>query len=108
MSRIGKLPITIPKGVEVSVTNNKVSVKGAKTTLHQQVDEAISIKVDSGIVSFTRNSELKHAVADPAKIASFDFRNIPILSKPISRQEFLAIVGRKIGKPELDEYTYEL
>lgn len=63
MSRIGKLPIAIPKGVEVSVTNNKISVKGAKGTLHQQVDDAISVKVDTGMVIFTRSSEQKQVKA---------------------------------------------
>ena len=33
MSRIGKLPITLPKGVDVKIDGNKVSVKGPKGTI---------------------------------------------------------------------------
>lgn len=63
MSRIGKLPIPIPKGVEVNVANNVVTVKGAKGTLNQQIDDAISVKVDAGEVIFTRKNEQKQVKA---------------------------------------------
>ena len=38
MSRIGKAPIALPKGVEVNVNNGLVTVKGTKGTLTQKVD----------------------------------------------------------------------
>ena len=45
MSRIGKLPITVPAGVTVNVDeNNLVTVKGPKGTLSQQVNPAITLK----------------------------------------------------------------
>jgi large subunit ribosomal protein L6 len=44
MSRKGKAPITIPAGVEVTVSNNEVSVKGPKGTLKQQLMKGILIK----------------------------------------------------------------
>ncbi len=45
MSRIGKLPITIPEGVEIKVSDtNMVTVKGKLGELEQQVDPAIKIK----------------------------------------------------------------
>ena len=44
MSRIGKLPITVPAGVTVNVDeNNLVTVKGPKGTLSQQVNPAITL-----------------------------------------------------------------
>jgi ribosomal protein L6P/L9E len=47
MSRIGKLPITLPAKVEVSVSSdNTVTVKGPKGTLSQKVDPDIAVKVD--------------------------------------------------------------
>ncbi len=51
MSRIGKLPITLPKGVEVNVSDkNVVTVKGAKGTLTQKMDSAVTLKnVESNI-----------------------------------------------------------
>jgi large subunit ribosomal protein L6 len=46
MSRIGKLPITLPKGVEVKVSPKDVTVKGPKGTLHQQLIPGIEIRLE--------------------------------------------------------------
>jgi large subunit ribosomal protein L6 len=59
MSRIGKAPITLPKGVEVSVAGGIVTVKGTKGTLTQKVDTDITVKVDAGIINVTRPTEQK-------------------------------------------------
>ncbi|HXC06360.1 MAG TPA: 50S ribosomal protein L6 [Bacteroidia bacterium] len=59
MSRIGKLPITLPKGVEVSVAKSTVTVKGPKGTLTQDIDTAISVVVKDGIVTLSRPTEQK-------------------------------------------------
>ena len=50
MSRIGKAPIALPKGVEISVSKgNLVSVKGPKGTLNQQVDQDLSVEIEEGL-----------------------------------------------------------
>lgn len=55
MSRIGKLPVPIPAGVEVSVDGaNVVTVKGPKGTLTQQLDAVIGVEVADGTVVVTR------------------------------------------------------
>lgn len=60
MSRIGKLPITIPSGVSVTVNeNNVVTVKGPKAELKQAVDPSITVKVDDGKVVLVRASDQK-------------------------------------------------
>ncbi|AKQ44559.1 50S ribosomal protein L6 [Rufibacter radiotolerans] len=60
MSRIGKLPITLPQGVEVLVNqDNLVTVKGPKGTLTAQVDTDISIAVEDGVLTVTRPTEQK-------------------------------------------------
>jgi large subunit ribosomal protein L6 len=60
MSRIGKLPIALPKGVEVSISDkNLVTVKGPKGTLTQSVDSAITIENKDGSLTFTRATEQK-------------------------------------------------
>lgn len=62
MSRIGKLPISIPVGVTVAVdANNSVKVKGPKGELIQEVDPIISIKVEDGTVFVTRPNDEKDA-----------------------------------------------
>ena len=54
MSRIGKLPVTVPAGVEVSVDDkNLVTVKGPKGTLTQQISSLIKIENKDGALHFS-------------------------------------------------------
>ena len=57
MSRIGTAPITLPKGVEVQVSNDAVEVKGSKGSLTQTVDSSLTVSVDDGIVSIERSDD---------------------------------------------------
>jgi len=58
MSRIGKAPISIPGGVSIDVSQgNLVTVKGPKGELKQQVDPAISLKIEDGTLEFSRPTE---------------------------------------------------
>jgi large subunit ribosomal protein L6 len=59
MSRIGKAPIELPKGVEVTVANGLVTVKGAKGTLTQKVDVDITVALEDGKVVVTRPTDQK-------------------------------------------------
>ncbi len=52
MSRIGKLPISIPAGVTVSQKDGVVTVKGPKGELSQKVDPSILMKVEDGHITF--------------------------------------------------------
>ena len=57
MSRIGKLPISIPAGVTVSQKDNVVTVKGPKGELSQFVDPSIVMTVEDGNITFALNEE---------------------------------------------------
>ncbi|MDO5028539.1 MAG: 50S ribosomal protein L6 [Bacillota bacterium] len=60
MSRIGKLPIVIPAGVDVKVSDdNLVEVKGNLGTLSQQIDKDLLVKVEDGQVIVERPSDSK-------------------------------------------------
>lgn len=60
MSRIGKKPIPVPAGVEVTVNDNKtVSVKGPLGQLNQQMPLAIDFQIDGDQVLVTRPSDAK-------------------------------------------------
>ena len=60
MSRIGRMPIEIPAGVEVKVgENNEVTVKGANGTLVQTMQSDMIIKVDGSTLTVERPSEQK-------------------------------------------------
>ena len=52
MSRIGKLPISIPAGVTVTLNNNVVNVKGPKGELSQKVDSSIIVKIEDNHILF--------------------------------------------------------
>ncbi len=59
MSRIGKLPITLPSGVEVNIKGTEVSVKGKLGTLTQTVDADIKVTVENGVLTVTRPTDQK-------------------------------------------------
>ena len=60
MSRIGKLPITVPAGVTVTVgDDNTVTVKGPKGELTQQVNRDITLKQEAGVIYVERPSDAK-------------------------------------------------
>ena len=57
MSRIGKLPVSIPAGVTVSVKDQVVTVKGSKGELTQAFDTRISVAVEGDHVVVSRSSD---------------------------------------------------
>ena len=57
MSRIGKLPITIPSGVDVSINGTTVVVKGKKGEMVQEIDPSITITIENGVITFVRETE---------------------------------------------------
>ncbi len=60
MSRIGKLPISVPAGVTVTVDqDNLVTVKGPKGTLSQKVNKDIAVSQDGAVLTVTRPSDSK-------------------------------------------------
>ena len=60
MSRIGRLPITVPAGVTVTVDGaNLVTVKGPKGSLSQQVNSAITVKQEGNVLTLSRPTDSK-------------------------------------------------
>lgn len=59
MSRIGKLPVQIPNGVQISVDHSVVTVKGPKGSLTQKLTDDISVKVDGAVLTVERPTEQK-------------------------------------------------
>lgn len=54
MSRIGKMPIELPKGVNVNVKGAEVVVKGSKGTLTQTVPSGMEVKIENNILQIER------------------------------------------------------
>jgi large subunit ribosomal protein L6 len=57
MSRIGRLPIPIPSGVDVAIDGQAVSVKGPKGALNLTIAEPISVVQEDGIIRVTRPND---------------------------------------------------
>jgi len=58
MSRIGRAPINIPPGVDISVSDtNVITVKGPKGTLERLISPEIGIGVDGAVINVTRRSD---------------------------------------------------
>ena len=52
MSRVGKMPIAVPKGVDVAITSDQITVKGSGGTLTRQMNALVTVKNDDGKLSF--------------------------------------------------------
>jgi len=58
MSRIGRTPITVPAGVDVTITDsNEVTVKGPKGQLTRKLHPAITVRQDGAVINVTRQSD---------------------------------------------------
>jgi len=107
MSRIGKLPIALPKGVEVSVSDkNLVTVKGAKGTLTQSMDTAITLKNEDGIVTVSRATDQKRHKAMHGLYRALIASMVKGVSDGYKTEQELVGVGyRAANKGQLLELT---
>ncbi|MBM3450076.1 MAG: 50S ribosomal protein L6 [Armatimonadetes bacterium] len=60
MSRIGRAPVAVPKGVDVKVAGARVSVKGPKGNLDRDFHPDMTFEVDNGSVVVRRPTDLRH------------------------------------------------
>lgn len=63
MSRVGKVPIEVPDGIEVKLNGSTLTVKGSKGELEETFDSRISIAVEKGSVTVTRGNDEKQSRA---------------------------------------------
>jgi large subunit ribosomal protein L6 len=57
MSRIGRMPVTVPSGVDVTISGRDVTVKGPKGTLSLQISAPIEVSRDGDVITVTRPSD---------------------------------------------------
>ena len=60
MSRIGKQPITLPKGVKIDVGDGVVGVTGPKGTLSQTINPDMTVAIEDGVLTVERPSDMRH------------------------------------------------
>ena len=57
MSRIGRLPIPLPSGVDVTLTGSHITVTGSRGTLERTLSPSMNVSVDDGVVTVARPSD---------------------------------------------------
>jgi large subunit ribosomal protein L6 len=95
MSRVGKAPVTVPAGVDVSINNNQISVKGAQGTLSIASNALVNVTLDGGKVSFVPANESREANAMSGTMRQLVNNMVVGVSKGFERKLTLVGVGYK-------------
>ena len=95
MSRIGRLPITIPKGVTVSVEDHTIRVKGPKGELSRKIAADISVAVENESIKVTRPSDEENHKALHGLTRTLVANMVEGVTKGYQKQLEIAGVGYK-------------
>lgn len=99
MSRVGRLPITIPQGVQIVVSNaNLVTVKGPLGELSEQIDKDIMINIDGETLTVTRPSDNKRHRALHGLTRALINNMVVGVTKGFERKLLIVGVGYKAAK----------
>ena len=95
MSRVGKMPVTVPQGVDVTINASQISVKGTGGTLSMSTNPLVTIANNAGSVSFIATNESREADAMTGTLRQL-FNNMVIgVSKGFEKKLMLVGVGFK-------------
>lgn len=95
MSRIGKLPVAVPTGVEVAVKDGLVNVKGANGALTQALNPLVKVELNAGKVTFTPADESREANAMSGTMRQLVNNMVTGVSKGFEKKLTLVGVGFK-------------
>jgi len=93
MSRVGKMPIALPQGVDVSVSAEQISVKGSLGTLVRPANELVTIKNEGGKLSFAPANESVAADAMSGTMRALVANMVNGVSKGFEKKLSLVGVG---------------
>ena len=93
MSRVGKMAIAVPKGVDVALTADQISVKGALGTLSRPVHELVTVRNDNGTLSFAPADESVTANAMSGTMRALVANMVNGVSKGFQKKLNLVGVG---------------
>jgi large subunit ribosomal protein L6 len=93
MSRVGKMPIAVPKGVDVSVDAQMISVKGSLGTLVRPVHQLVTVKNEGGSLSFVPSDESVAANAMSGTMRALVANMVNGVSKGFEKKLTLVGVG---------------
>ena len=95
MSRVGKAPVTIPKGVDVSADREVVRVKGPKGELSSRIPPGITVSVADGQVRFARGNDEPQQRAFHGLLRSLVANSVTGVTKGFSKDLEIVGVGYK-------------
>ena len=95
MSRIGKMPVAIPKGVEVKADGGKVRVKGPKGELTSAIPSGLTVTVADNQVKIARGSDEPNVRAIHGLLRSLVANNVEGVTKGFTRELEISGVGYK-------------
>lgn len=95
MSRIGKMPVVIPKGVEVSADAGQVRVKGPKGELVSAIPAGLTVSIADGQVRIARAGEEPHVRACHGLLRSLVANSVEGVTKGFTRELEISGVGFK-------------
>ena len=93
MSRVGKMPIAVPQGVDVALTAEQISIKGAQGTLVRPLHRLVLVKSDNGQLSFAPTDESAEANAMSGTLRALVANMVTGVSKGFERKLNLVGVG---------------
>ena len=93
MSRVGKMPINVPQGVDVSITAESISVKGALGTLVRTANPLVSVKKEDGKLMFAAVSDAPGADAMSGTMRALVANMVNGVSKGFEKKLSLVGVG---------------
>jgi len=93
MSRVGKMPVAVPSGVDVQVSAQEITVKGAQGTLKQAANDLVAVKVANGAVTFAPANESAEANAMSGTLRAIVANMVNGVSKGFERKLTLVGVG---------------
>ena len=93
MSRVGKMPIALPKGVDVQVSAEQISVKGSLGTLVRPVNALVAVKNEGGKLLFTPANESVAADAMSGTMRALVANMVNGVSKGFEKKLSLVGVG---------------
>ena len=91
MSRVGKMPIAVPQGVDVAITADNITVKGSNGTLVRALNPLVTIKNEAGTLSFAPANDSTAADAMSGTMRALVANMVGGVSKGFEKR--LALMG---------------
>ncbi|MGH8848279.1 MAG: 50S ribosomal protein L6, partial [Polaromonas sp.] len=95
MSRVGKMPVTVPQGVDVAIKDDQINVKGALGALALTQNALVTIKNDAGKLTFVPANDSREANAMSGTMRQLVNNMVTGVTKGFEKKLSLIGVGYK-------------